>query len=85
MAQSLGSGPDLLADDAAISADKSRVHLSARSRRGAWEVNSHELSQVAHYFGVSPFLIAHVLRNLRFLSGEQRDRLAESRVPRPVL
>ena len=79
MAQSLGSGQELLSEDASIPANRSRVRLSARFRRGAWELNAHELSQVAHYFGVGPSLVAHTLRNLRFLSGEQRDRLTDDR------
>lgn len=79
MAQSLGSGQELLSEDAAIPANRSRVHVSGRFRRGAWKLNPHELSQVAHYFGVSPSLVAHALRNLRFLSGEQLDRLTDGR------
>ncbi len=77
MARSLGAGLDLLSDDSAVPADKSRIHLSARSRRGAWQLSSQELSLVARYFGVSHSMVAHSLKNLRFLSGEQRDRLTD--------
>ncbi len=55
---------------------KPRVRLSARTRRGAWEL-TYDLSQVAHYFGVSTSLVAHALANVRFLSAEERDRLTE--------
>lgn len=78
MAQSLGGALELLSDTAAIPAEESRVHLSARSRRGAWQLNGYELSQVAYYFGVSTSLVAHALRNLRFLSGRERDRLTDT-------
>ena len=36
------------------------------------------LSQVASYFGVTRSLAAHALRNLRFISANERDRLIDT-------
>lgn len=77
MAQVRSSALDLLSDTAAISADDSRVHLSGRARRGAWQLNAYELAQIAHYFGASTSLVAHALRNLGILSVDERDRLTD--------
>ena len=51
--------------------------VSGRSRRVDRGFNAFELSQVAGYFGVTRSLVAHVLRNLRFLSDDARDRLTD--------
>ena len=64
-------------DRGTVPKDKSRVRVSGRSRRGGREFNAFELSQVADFFGVTRSLAAHVLRNLRFLSDSERDRLID--------
>ena len=75
MAASLGGVLEVFSDGAAGAKDKSRVRVSGRSRRVDRGFNAFELSQVAGYFGVTRSLVAHVLRNLRFLSDDARDRL----------
>ena len=77
MAQSLRGALELLSDTPTRPAKESRVHVRARTRRGAWQLNAYELSQLAHYFGVSTSLLAHALTTLRFLSGDERDRLTD--------
>ena len=77
MAASLGGVLEVFSDRAAVPKDKSRVRVSGRPRRGGRELNAFELSQVAGYFGVTRSLAAHVLRNLRFLSDDARDRLID--------
>lgn len=61
MAQRLGGELEVLCDSASVPPDESRVRVSARSRRGNWEFNACELSQVASYFGVTTSLAAHGL------------------------
>ena len=78
MAASLGGVLEVFSDQAAVPKDQSRVRVSGRSRRGGWGFNTFELSQVAGYFGVTRSLVAHVLRNLRFLSDDARDRLIDT-------
>jgi transcriptional regulator with XRE-family HTH domain len=74
MGQNLG-GTLEIPSDVARTGEGSRVRVSGRSRPGVWNLNPCELSQVAHYFGVTPSLAADVLRNLRLLSGDERDQL----------
>jgi Zn-dependent peptidase ImmA (M78 family) len=78
MAPSLGGVLEVPSDTATVPKDKSWVRVSARSRRGGWEFNAYELSQVASYFGVTRSLAAHALRNLRFISANERDRLIDT-------
>lgn len=74
MGQNLRAALDVPSAPTAAGED-SRVRVSGRSRRGLWELSACELSQVANYFGVTPSLAADVLRNLRLLSGDERDQL----------
>lgn len=78
VAKSASGEVDVLSDVAAVAANDSRVRVSGKSRRGASVINPFELSQAAHYFGVSRSLMAHVLCDFRFLSDDQRDRLTEA-------
>jgi transcriptional regulator with XRE-family HTH domain len=78
MGSSLGGVLEVFSDRAAVPKDQSRVRVSGRSRRGGWGFNTFELSQVAGYFGVTRSLVAHVLRNLRLLSDDARDRLIDT-------
>ena len=81
MGSSLGGVLEVFSDRAAVPKNKSRVRVSGRARRGGREFNAFELSQVADYFGVTRSLAAHVLRNLRFLSDSERDRLIDETDP----
>ena len=63
--QSLFSEPD------GPSADEPPIRVDGRGRKGATPIGACDLTQIACYFGVSPVLTCHSLRNLRYMSDDE--------------
>lgn len=66
---------EIFSDSTGTPVRETRVRVTARSRRGAWDLNAYELAQIASYFGVSAALAARSLSNMRQLSMGERDQL----------
>lgn len=66
---------EILSESTGTAVRETRVRVTSRSRRGAWDLNAYELAQIASYFGVSTSLAAHSLSNMRQLPTGGRDQL----------
>jgi transcriptional regulator with XRE-family HTH domain len=65
-----GAVQKLYSERVARSAEESSVRVDGRGRKGATSISACDLTQIACYFGVSPALTSHNLRNLRYMSDE---------------
>ena len=66
-----GAVQKLFSERVGSSAEESPVRVEGRGRKGATSISACDLTQIACYFGVSPSLTAHNLRNLRYMSDDE--------------
>ncbi len=66
-----GATQRLFSEPVGPSADEPPVRVDGRGRKGATPIGACDLTQIACYFGVSPALTSHSLRNLRYMSDDE--------------
>ncbi len=66
-----GTTQRLFSEPVGPSTDQPPVHVDGRGRNGATPIGACDLTQIACYFGVSPALTSHSLRNLRYMSDDE--------------
>jgi len=55
--------------------DEKRIRIPGRDRRGSEPISYCDLLRVAWFYGVTPSMAAGVLRNLRYITKDQFERL----------
>ena len=76
LARSGGTKLQIYSERKAASLAEKRVSVSGRDRRGAAPCGTVEVTLTGGYFGASPLLICHALRDLGFISRSELDDLA---------
>ncbi len=66
-----GAVQKLFSERVGSSAEESPVRVEGRGRKGTTSISACDLTQIACYFGVSPSLTSHNLRNLRYMSDDE--------------
>jgi transcriptional regulator with XRE-family HTH domain len=75
LGRSSGAVQKLFSEHAGPKAKEALVRVEGRGRKGTTSISACDLIQIASYFGVSPALTAHNLRNLRFMGDDELDAL----------
>jgi transcriptional regulator with XRE-family HTH domain len=75
LGRSSGAVQKLFAEHVGSGEEESSVRVEGRGRKGTTPISACDLTQIACYYGVSPGLAAHNLRNLRFMSDDELSAL----------
>ncbi len=66
-----GAVQKLFSERVGLTTNEAPVRVEGRGRKGTTSISACDLAQIACYFGVSPALTAHNLRNLRYMTDDE--------------